>query len=103
MRPIPPKLREQIAKDPFMKDCIYPGCAGKPEWEHAFTYKQQINEAWAIVPVCAYHHRGAGLDKDYNRYRAIIRADIDDLCVRMPKKDWRQIYKYLTQKYENKD
>jgi len=62
-----------------MKKCIYSDCPGKPEWEHAFTYQKQINEAWAIVPACAYHHRGKGLDKDYNRYRAIIRADIIDL------------------------
>ena len=101
MRPIPPQLREQIAADPFMKRCIYPWCGNWPEWEHAFEYSgRQINEAWAIVPVCTYHHRGAGLVKDYNQYRAIIRADLADLEKRMPKKDWQQIYKYLTQKYD---
>ncbi len=106
MRPIPLKLRKEIARDKFMKRCIYNTlgrqneCSGRVEWEHAFTYKQQINEPWAIVPVCSYHHRGAGLDKEYNQYRAIIRADIDDLVLRMPKKNWRQIKKYLINKYE---
>lgn len=107
MRPIPPKLREEIANDPFMRKCIYSDigkgheCRGRVEWEHAWTYAgKQINEAWAIVPVCTYHHRGDGLDKDYNRFRAITRADIDDLEKRMPKTNWRQMRKYLCGKYK---
>jgi len=106
MKPIPLKLREEIAKDPFMKRCIYEHigkgheCRGRIEWEHAFIYQTQINEAWAIVPVCTYHHRGDGLDKDYNRYCAIIRADIDDIMRSMPKTNWRQIKKYLCEKYK---
>ena len=101
MRPIPLAMRNQMSADPFMAHCIYPGCGGKPEWEHAWIYAgRQINEPWAIVPCCTYHHRGDGLDKDYNRYRSLIRADIDDLCSRMPKKNWRQELKYLKSKYE---
>ena len=100
MRPTPIKLRKQIAADPFMRRCIYSQCNEKPEWEHAFLYAgKQINEAWNIIPVCAYHHRGWGFDKDYNRYRAIIRADIKDLQKRMPKKNWTQIKNYLTKKF----
>lgn len=106
MRPIPLKIRNEMARDPFMLRCIYKGtdggidCQGKVEWEHSFLYAgKQINEAWAIVPVCTYHHRGRGLNKEFNQYRAIIRADIDDLCERMPKKDWRQIFNYLKEKY----
>lgn len=108
MRPIPLKLRTEIAKDKFMARCIYCDlgrgfeCNGRVEWEHAFLYAgKQINEAWAIVPVCTYHHRGDGLDKHYNEYRAIIRADIHDLQIRMPKKDWKQIKEFLTNKYEH--
>ncbi|NCD40579.1 MAG: hypothetical protein EOL88_00655 [Bacteroidia bacterium] len=108
MKPIPLKMRKEIAEDPFMRSCIYCDigkgheCQGRVEWEHAFLFAgKRINEKWAIVPVCSYHHRGNGLDKDYNRYRAIIRADIDDLCKRMPTRDWRQIKKYLTNKYKS--
>ena len=83
-----------------MKSCIYEGCTGKPEWEHAFIYRnRRVNEAWAIIPVCTYHHRGAGLDKDYNRYRALIRATDADLA-KYPKVDWKQKLKYLKSKYE---
>ena len=100
MRPIPLELREQIAKDPFMKKCIYAGCPREPEWEHAWIYAgKQINEWWAIVPVCAYHHRGKGLDKAYNQYRSIIRIDISEIIKKYPNKDWLRINNYLNRKY----
>ena len=99
MRAIPTKLRDEIADGPFMKHCIYKNCIKPPEWEHAFTHAgKQINEKWAIVPVCTYHHRGDGLDKDYNRYRAIIRATDEDFA-KYPKTDWKQLKSYLTKKY----
>lgn len=107
--PIPLELRKKIADDPFMKTCIHTKnklftapntCDGHITWEHAFIYAdKQIQEAWAIVPICWYHHLGKGLNKEFNQYLAIIRADIDDFCIRMPKKDWRQIKKYLVNKY----
>ena len=108
MRPIPPKLKEQIANDPFMRDCIYRSpdapnhnCRGRITWEHSFIYKgRQISEAWAIVPCCENHNSGVKMVKASNQYRAIIRADIDDLCKRMPNKDWRQIKKYLCKKFQ---
>lgn len=90
-----------------MSKCIYKHtgqgekCEGRVEWEHAFCYKTQINEAWAIVPCCTYHHRGAGLDKDFNKFMAIMRADIDDVQRRMPKHNWIQEKKYLQNKYKN--
>ena len=90
-----------MALDPFMKKCIHPDCFAKPEWEHAWIYAgKQINEAWAIVPVCTYHHRGSGLDKDYNRYRSIIRATTMDFS-KYPRTDWKQLKEFLTKKYAN--
>lgn len=108
MRPIPPKLRELIAKDPFMKRCIYKSpdapnrnCCEGIQWEHAAIYaRKQINEAWAIVPCCGNHNSGKYMVKDYNLYRALLRADMDDICERYPKRDWRQEFKYLSEKYE---
>ena len=99
MRPIPKKLREQIAADPFMQKCVYQHCWFKPEWEHALLYQnKQINEAWAIIPVCTYHHRGGGMDKDYHRFVALSRATDDDLK-KYPRVDWGQMKKYLTKQY----
>lgn len=107
MRPIPEKLKKQIASDPAMKFCIHesPLCRGRVEWEHAFIYAgKQINEWWAIIGVCVYHHRGAGLDKDYNRFRALDRAvkvgQLPFIINNYPKQDWLQLYKFLSKKYE---
>jgi len=83
-----------------MKHCIHDGCPGIPEWEHAFTHGgKQINEAWAIVPCCTFHHRGAGLDKTYNQYIALGRATLKDL-EKYPKTDWEQLNKYLNTLYD---
>ena len=100
MRPIPLKLRKQLSEDPFMRKCIHKGCNFKPEWEHAWIYSgKQINEAWAIVPCCKYHHRGDGLDKNYNKYIALTRADLKDLNTRLYKKNWSQEFDYLSKLY----
>jgi len=99
---IPPKLRERLSENPYYHKCARRGsdCDGRITWEHSFIYKNQIQEDWSIIPLCVYHHLGKGLDKEYNHYLALCRADIDDLEKRMPKKPWRQMYKYLRQKYE---
>lgn len=109
MTPIPKALREEMANDPYYKVCIRAQegtCSKKITFEHAWIYAgKQIQERWAIVPVCTYHHAvneyqdGGDLDKGLNQYIALCRANLDDLCARMPKKDWRQEYKFLTQKY----
>jgi hypothetical protein len=101
MRPIPPRLRAKLAADPFMHHCIHYTCHGKPEWEHAIIVGgKQLNEAWAIVPVCTFHHRGEGLDKQYNRYRAYNRAtDADFNAYPKSAPAWLQEKKYLNSIY----
>ena len=91
MRPIPQKLRKEIADDPFMWVCIRKNedCAGRITWEHAFIYAgKQVNEKWAIVPLCYYHHLGKGLDKRFNQKVALSRATPEDLA-KYPRKNWR--------------
>jgi len=107
MRPIPPKIRDQIARDPFMRTCIYERidapnhrCMGRITWEHAWIYAgKQINEPWAIVPCCEAHNSGEAMVKDYNRYVALTRANLNDLTKRMPRKNWKQEYNHLNEKY----
>lgn len=109
MHPIPLKLRKELAESVEMKTCIYNNteCKGRVEWEHAWTYAgKQIQEAWAIIPVCTYHHRGAGLDKDYNRFRSLLKAQKItrgglDICIKYPRKEWPQLWKYLSNKFNS--
>lgn len=104
MTPIPTKLREEMALDPYYKTCARSNegeCEGRVTWEHAYIYAgKQVQEVWAIIPLCVYHHLGTGLDKDLNHLLALLRADLDDLCARMPKKDWKREFIYLESLYE---
>ena len=106
MRPIPPKLREEIANDPFMEKCVITG-AYYPSWEHCWLYKgTQINERWAIVPL-----RGDLNDshpptevKEKCQLISLQRAkelgEWDNLKKKYPRHDWEQKLKYLSNKYE---
>lgn len=101
MRPIPKKIRNRLSDDPFMATCIHNNadCKGRVEWEHAFIYAgRQINEEWAIVPCCTYHHRGDGLDKNYNQYRALQRATDEDLAKYL-RVNWDLLKQFLKHKY----
>lgn len=103
MTPIPPDVREAMASDPYYKRCARKDgeCDGRITWEHCFIYGgRQIQEVWAIIPLCVYHHLGAGLVKELNWWIALNRADADDLRTRYPKKDWQQLYSYLESKYD---
>jgi len=113
MSPIPPKIRAQLEQDPKMRVCIWnnPDChselfefPGRAEWEHAFTYAgKQIQEVWAIVGVCWYHHRGPGLKKDFNQYCALRKMDtilkMADAYEKYPKVNWLDLKTRLTKKY----
>src|SRR3990167_289062 len=94
MKPIPPKLRKEIAADPYYQTCARADyeCQGRITWEHAFVYAgSQINEKWAIIPLCEHHHLGAGLNKIVNQAIAAKRATKEERA-NYPLINW----KYLT-------
>jgi hypothetical protein len=107
MRKIPTKLREEMADDPYYSVCsrYNENCGGRITWEHVFIYAgKQINEKWAIIPLCEKHHavnryQDAGLlDKEINQWISIQRATDEDL-EKYPKKDWKTLKVYLENKY----
>lgn len=92
MRPIPPKLKKELEQKPEYKLCMRRHalkdhvCQPNPrtgqliEWEHALIYAgQQINEEYAIVPICWWAHSGPGLKKEINVWLALNRATDDEL------------------------
>ena len=58
MRPIPKKLREEMASDPFYKRCcITNHVLGKIEWHHHLIFAgKQVNEKWCILPISKFVH-----------------------------------------------
>ena len=74
-----------MSNDPYYKRCARrkdEGCDGRITWEHAMTYGgKQIQEKWAIIPLCEKHHgvehysgSDSLLDKGINRSIALNRA-----------------------------
>lgn len=97
MSRIPEELREEMSCDPYYETCARKGehnCAGRITWEHAWIYAgKQIQEKWAIIPLCEFHHdilnyqdRG-NLNKAENQRISLLRATPEDLK-KYPKKDW---------------
>jgi hypothetical protein len=102
MRPIPLATRERIANDPYYQRCARQSaeCSGRTTIEHSMKVRnRQIDDYWNLIPLCVYHHLGRGLDKEYNRYLALRRATDEDLA-KYPKTDFKQMKKYLIEKYE---
>ncbi len=102
MRYIQPKLKSEILADPYYKLCARfsdGGCRGRVTWEHCWIYGgKQINEKWAIIPLCWRHHLGDLLDKNKNRWLSIRRATLTDLQ-KYPRMAWEQIRKRLNKIY----
>lgn len=111
MRPIPPKLKAALAADPEYKVCAKSSvaghnCDGRITWEHAIIYAgRQLNERWAIIPICAYahsvdfHQDGGDLDKQVNMWIALNRASEDELRAVSKATDYLAYRDRLNQKY----
>ena len=108
---MPPKLRLQCEADPYYKRCARKEalhdheCQPDPmtrkliEWEHALIYAgRQIQERWAIIPICWWVHRGPGLVKEINEWIAINRMSDEDVA-KYYKFNWQQRKQYLNAKY----
>src|SRR4051812_5449230 len=99
MRTIPVKMRNELSADRFMSRCCInnAACEGRVEWHHVWIYAgKQINEPWAIVPACEWHHRQANKPaiKILFEIASLRRAKEEDLA-KYPKKDWKQIKNYI--------
>lgn len=93
MTHIPSKLRAELAGDLFYTRCARREalhdhvCAPDPlrpwkliEWEHALILSgRQVNERFAIVPLCWSAHRGPAQKKDVAVWIALNRATEEEL------------------------
>lgn len=90
-KPIPLKMREELANDPFMHQCVlslWGTCMGDLQWHHALSYvgKRQ-NEKGAILPVCKYHHeKESKYRKELNAIMYTRMTDKDR--AKYPRKKW---------------
>lgn len=97
MRVISTRVRKVINEDPYYRSCARwrdGGCTHHITMEHTLIYGgSQIDEVWAIIPLCTYHHAvnecqdGTGLDKKKNVWIALNRATDEDLQ-KYPRRDF---------------
>lgn len=93
-KPIPLKMREELANDPFMKNCclrvvgFFRECNGEIQWHHALSYAgRRQNEKGSILPVCKYHHeKEAQFRKQLNAIMYTRMTDADR--AKYPRKKW---------------
>ncbi len=87
MRTISPRVRDILLSEPDICARNKDGdCSGRITWEHALIFGgKQIDEAWAIVKICEYHHAvnkyqdGGDLKKEKNVWIALNRATDEEL------------------------
>jgi len=100
MSPIPAQVKAILAKDPLMTRCVI--CDDvRVEWDHVISGlgRRQLQEWWAIAPVCTYHHRGKGrtqVVKDTVELWCLVRGAKE--LHKFPKHNLEQRKKYLTNK-----
>lgn len=118
MRGIPPPLYREISNSPnwgycWRKHSLHDhACRGRITTEHAIIYRgQQVNEAWAIIRICAYSHnvdeyQDSGImNKEINEWIALsrlVRLPPEELAIQMrkyPLNKWFDRLEYLTSKY----
>lgn len=114
-KPIPLKIREQMANDPTMKVCMRKlllddhECEADPltgkllDWEHVFTFGgSKINEAWAIISICWLVHRGGKLNKEINRWISLNRATDEELKAKSKAIPYINMREHLNKLYGTK-
>lgn len=91
MNKIPKRLLSEILNDDYYKSCArkFEGeCEGRITLEHALLYAgKQVQEKFAILPLCYRHHLGDRLNKQMNIRIAMSRATKENLK-NYPKNTW---------------
>ena len=105
MRAISKKVQKELDDDPRMKVCARSderNCQGRITREHALIYGgKQIDEAWAILGICAYHHEvdefqdGGGMNKEKHEWLALRQAPAGRLKELSKAIDYERKLRYL--------
>lgn len=109
MRPIPQKHKDIISSDLYYSKCARDDegtCQGRITIEHAIIYAgRQLNELWAYVPLCAYHHAvdefqdSGDLNKEKNVWLALKRATDEELDKVSKSTDYKRLRDLLDEIY----
>lgn len=90
VKPIPLKMREELAEDTFMQTCCLKStdCQGRVQWHHNLIYAgKRINEKGAILPVCEWHHEKESKFKKDLDFMMELRMTDEDKS-KYPRRKW---------------
>jgi len=83
MNNIPPKLKKEMAEDPYYRKCAISGRLAtntKVEWHHNLIYAgKQVQEKWCIIPLAKEIHANIIQYKEKVDWIMLNRATDDDL------------------------
>jgi len=102
-----------MAADPYYQSCSLSclgDCGGGITWEHSLIYQgRQLNEKWAIIPLCEKHHGinnyqdVTALDKERSEWVALNRATDAELLAISKVVNYQHKKKYLNDKFGHKN
>ncbi len=106
MNKIPPKLRKQLADDPFYRRCCITGEASKSwdriQWHHNMTFAgKQVQARFAILPVLKSVHERANNKQVREKLDWVMlnRMSTEDLWLYGKGINWFGRLEYLNNKY----
>lgn len=109
MRPISPRVKKIISEDPFYFQCARHKegtCSGRITLDHSFIYAgKQIDEHWAIIPTCAFHHAvdqfqdNGDLQREKQVWIGLNRATDEELLKYSKAIDYIALRERLNKKY----
>lgn len=103
---IPPKLRQELSKDPFYKKCCITGRTdGKIDWHHNMTWGgPNLQEKFAILPVHKdiheYHRKITSEVKEKLNWIMVNRMSEKELDYYSKAIDYKLLKIKLNKKYE---
>ena len=105
MRPIPQKLRDEMANDPYYKRCCVTGSANeKIDFHHNLIFGgRQVNEKWAILPLAKSVHDDIVKWKEKCDWIMLNRATDEELEPYCKAIDYKQRREFLNKKYGEYD
>ncbi len=106
MRAISKEVKNKLLSEPNICSLEDEYCDGRITWEHTLIYGgRQIDEAWAIIKICEYHHAvnkyqdGGNLNKEKNIWVALNKATDDELRKYNKTIDYISMRERLNKKY----
>ncbi len=107
---MPSRLRKELQVDPYYINCCLRavraseranmGCSGRIEWHHNARFGgSNIQERFAILPLCKIHHRAVNQLKEKLDQIMLNRATDDQIKKISKAVDYQRLKIYLNKKY----